>query len=150
MRPAFLVAARRTAVAPRRGAFQAVESDELGAVPIRAVLADTGMAVEAIDDVIFGNALYGGGNPARLAALRAGLPDHVPALTIDTQCCGGLDAIMVAAERMRAEVRTRSSPAVLRVSAARRCARGGRITPARCRNPMTVLRSRRGQSGIPT
>jgi acetyl-CoA C-acetyltransferase len=77
-----------------------VEADELGAAPIRAVLADTGIAPEAIDDVIFGNALYGGGNPARLAALRAGLPDHVPALTIDSQCCGGLDTIMLAAERI--------------------------------------------------
>src|SRR5258706_15906512 len=92
--------ARRTAVAPRGGAFKAVEADELGAAPIRAVLADTGIAAEAIDDVIFGNALYGGGNPARLAVLRAGLPDHVPALTIDSQCCGGLDTIMLAAERI--------------------------------------------------
>ncbi|MET4185864.1 acetyl-CoA C-acetyltransferase [Bradyrhizobium sp. JR7.2] len=100
MSAAYLVAARRTAVAPRGGAFKAVEVDELGAAPIRAVLADTGIAPEAIDDVIFGNALYGGGNPARLAALRAGLPDHVPALTIDSQCCGGLDAIMLAAERI--------------------------------------------------
>ena len=55
---------------------------------------------EAIDDMIFGNALYGGGNPARLAALRAGLPDRVPALTIESQCCGGLDAIMMAADRI--------------------------------------------------
>ncbi|RZN09512.1 acetyl-CoA C-acyltransferase [Bradyrhizobium genosp. SA-3] len=103
MRAAYLVAARRTAVAPRGGAFKAVEADELGAAPIRTVLADTGIAAEAIDDVIFGNALHGGGNPARLAALRAGLPDHVPALTIDSQCCGGLDAIMLAAERIASE-----------------------------------------------
>lgn len=100
MSAAYLIAARRTAVAPRGGAFKAVEADELGAAPIRAVLADTGIAPEAVDDVIFGNALYGGGNPARLAALRAGLPDHVPALTIDSQCCGGLDTIMLAAERI--------------------------------------------------
>lgn len=97
---AYLVAARRTAVAPRNGAFKTVEADELGEAPIRAVLSDTGIAPEAIDDMIFGNALYGGGNPARLAALRAGLPDRVPALTIDSQCCGGLDAIMMAAERI--------------------------------------------------
>jgi acetyl-CoA C-acetyltransferase len=97
---AYLVAARRTGVAPRNGAFKAVEADELGEAPIRAVLSDSGIAPEAIDDVIFGNALYGGGNPARLAALRAGLPDRVPALTIDSQCCGGLDAIMMAADRV--------------------------------------------------
>lgn len=100
MSAAYLVAARRTAVAPRNGAFKAVEAAELGEAPIRAVLVDSGIAPEAIDDVIFGNVLYGGGNPARLAALRAGLPDHVPALTIDSQCCGGLDAIMLAADRI--------------------------------------------------
>jgi len=100
MTAAYLVAARRTAVAPRNGAFKTVEAAELGEAPIRAVLADSGIAPEAIDDVIFGDALYGGGNPARLAALRAGLPDHVPAMTIDSQCCGGLDAIMLAADRI--------------------------------------------------
>ncbi len=100
MTAAYLVAARRTAVAPRNGALKAVEADELGQAPIRAVLSDTGMARDAIDDVILGNALYAGGNLARLAALRAGLPDRVPALTIDSQCCGGLDAIMMAADRI--------------------------------------------------
>lgn len=97
---AYLVAARRTAVAPRNGAFRAVEADELCEAPIRAVVSGSGIAPEAIDEVIFGNALYGGGNPARLAALRAGLPDGVSALTIDSQCCGGLDAITTAADRI--------------------------------------------------
>ena len=100
MSAAYLVAARRTAVAPRGGAFKTVEADELGAAAIMAVMADTGIAAASVDDVIFGNALYGGGNPARLASLRAGLPDHVPALTLDSQCCGGLDAVMLAAERI--------------------------------------------------
>lgn len=100
MSAAYLVAARRTAVVPRNGAFKAVEVDELGEAPIRALLSDAGIAAEAIDDVIFGNALYAGGNPARLAALRAEVPVRVPALTLDSQCCGGLDAIMIAADRI--------------------------------------------------
>ena len=52
MSAAYLVAARRTAVAPRNGAFKMVEAAELGEAPIRAVLADSGIALEAIDDVI--------------------------------------------------------------------------------------------------
>lgn len=100
MSAAFIVAARRTAVAPRNGAFRAVEAAELGAAPLRAVLADGGLAPSDIDEVILGNALYGGGNPARMAALAAGLPDAVPALTIDSQCCAGLDAVMWAADRI--------------------------------------------------
>lgn len=99
---AFIVAARRTAVAPRDGAFAAVEVAELAAAPIRAVLADAGLAPDQVDDVILGNALYGGGNPARLAALLAGLREDTPALTLDTQCCAGLDAVMLAATRVAA------------------------------------------------
>ncbi len=100
MSAAYLIAARRTAVAPRNGAFKTIEADQLAEAPIRAILSDSGIGAEAIDDVIFGNALYAGGNPARLAALRAGLPDRVPALTLDSQCCGGLDAIMIAVDRI--------------------------------------------------
>src|SRR4029077_13860702 len=66
----------------------------------RALLADANLGPVQIDEVILGNALYGGGNPARLAALRAGLPDDVPAITIDSQCCAGLDAVMLAADRI--------------------------------------------------
>jgi acetyl-CoA C-acetyltransferase len=100
MSAACIVAARRTAVAPRNGAFGMVEVAELAEAPIRALLADANLAPEQIDEVILGNALYGGGNPARLAALRAGLPDDVPAITIDSQCCAGLDAVMLAADRI--------------------------------------------------
>ena len=93
---AFIAAARRTAVVPREGAFRAVEAHDLAAPVIRAVLDDAGLAADQVDEVILGNALYGGGNPARMAALKAGLPDDVAAMTIDTHCCAGLDAIMLA------------------------------------------------------
>jgi acetyl-CoA C-acetyltransferase len=102
MSAAFVVAARRTAVAPRDGALCAVEVAALAAAPIRAVLADAGLAPGEVDDVILGNALYGGGNPARVAALLAGLPEETAALTLDTQCCAGLDAVMLAAARVTA------------------------------------------------
>jgi acetyl-CoA C-acetyltransferase len=102
MSAAFIIAARRTAVAPRDGALAAVEAAALAAAPMRAVLADAGLDPGEVDDVILGNALYGGGNPARVAALAAGLPEDTAALTLDTQCCAGLDAVMLAAARVAA------------------------------------------------
>ncbi|SHM86373.1 thiolase family protein [Roseibium suaedae] len=92
---AVILAAKRTPVAPRGGAFKTLQADELAAAVIKALLAETGLPAEKVDQVIFGNALYGGGNPARMAALRAGLPASIPALTMDTQCCSGLDAILL-------------------------------------------------------
>ncbi|CAH2603696.1 putative acetyl-CoA C-acetyltransferase YhfS [Rhodovastum atsumiense] len=92
---AWVIAARRTPVAPRHGAFARLEAAELAAPVIQALCAEAGDA--GVDQVILGNALYGGGNPARVAALLAGLPETVPAMTIDTQCCGGLDAVLLAA-----------------------------------------------------
>ncbi|MEM5583168.1 thiolase family protein [Roseibium sp. AS2] len=94
---AVIVAARRTAVAPRGGALARLQADELAAPVLRRLLDDAGIAADRIDNVLLGNALYGGGNPARLAALRAGLSPSIPALTLDTQCCSGLDAIVMAA-----------------------------------------------------
>jgi acetyl-CoA C-acetyltransferase len=102
MNRAFIIAARRTPVAPRGGAFAGLELHELAAPVIRAVLADAGLPAGRVGEVILGNALSGGGNPARLAALAAGLPESVPAMTLDTQCCSGLDAVLLAADRVRA------------------------------------------------
>ncbi|GLK74094.1 thiolase family protein [Ancylobacter dichloromethanicus] len=102
MSGAFILAARRTAVAPRGGAFRAVEAHDLAAPVLRACLSDAGRAPHEVEHVILGNALSGGGNVARLAALAAGLPASVPALTLDTQCCSGLDAIQLAARMVEA------------------------------------------------
>lgn len=97
-----LLAARRTAVVPRGGAFRDIEPFALAAALIGPLLAEAGIAPEAVDEVILGNALSGGGNVARVAALAAGLPQHIPALTLDTQCCSGLDAIRMGAARIAA------------------------------------------------
>lgn len=102
MSEAYIIAARRTAVAPRNGAFRHRELADLGAPVMHALLQDTGLGGGDVDDIILGNALYAGGNPARVIALAAGLPLSTPALTIDTQCCAGLDAILLAAARIRA------------------------------------------------
>jgi acetyl-CoA C-acetyltransferase len=102
MSAAFIAAARRTAVVPRGGAFAGIEAIDLAASSIRAVLDDAGLSPSDVDEVMLGNALYGGGNPARVAALKAAVPAEVPASTIDTQCCAGLDAILLAAARIKA------------------------------------------------
>ena len=99
---AFIIAARRTPVAPRNGAFRNIEIAGLATPVIHALLSDAGLRAQDVDDVILGNALYAGGNPARLASLAAGLPLGVPAMSIDTQCCAGLDAIALATSRIRA------------------------------------------------
>ncbi|MEX2320930.1 MAG: beta-ketoacyl synthase N-terminal-like domain-containing protein, partial [Saccharospirillum sp.] len=94
----YLVAARRTPVAPVKGAFKALSVSDLAVPVIQAVLSDVGFNPADIDQVMLGNALYGGGNPARLIALAAGLHESVPALTLDTQCCSGLDALRLGAQ----------------------------------------------------
>ncbi|MBC2834348.1 acetyl-CoA C-acyltransferase [Paragemmobacter straminiformis] len=96
MRRAFLVAARRTAVVPQGGAFRGLSVDALGASVLQALLADAAIAPEGVDEVIVSNALGEGGNPARRVALLAGLPERVAGLSIDRQCAGGLDALLLA------------------------------------------------------
>jgi acetyl-CoA C-acetyltransferase len=99
---AFVIAARRTAVCPRGGAFARLSIEALAAPLITAVLADAGMTGADVDEVILGNALGAGGNPARRVALAAGLPERVAGLTIDRQCAGGLDAVRIAAAMIAA------------------------------------------------
>ncbi|MFY0635806.1 MAG: thiolase family protein [Vannielia sp.] len=94
---AVLIAARRTPVAPRGGALARIDAPELAAHAARACLADAALPADAVDELILANALGAGGNPARLAALAAGLPERVGGLTIDRQCTGGLDALLLAA-----------------------------------------------------
>jgi acetyl-CoA C-acetyltransferase len=93
---AFIIAARRTPVMPEGGAFSGLYPHELAAPVIAACLADAAIVADRVDELILSNALGGGGNPARVAALAAGLPDHVAGLSLDRQCAGGLDALLLA------------------------------------------------------
>lgn len=96
MTDAYVIAARRSPVCPGNGALAAFDFDALAAPVIRAALSDAGIAPEEVDELVLANALGAGGNPARIAALAAGLPPHVAGLSIDRQCAGGLDALAVA------------------------------------------------------
>jgi acetyl-CoA C-acetyltransferase len=96
-RRAIVIAARRTAIGKLGGLHRHRRVEMLAALVIRAILDDAGIADEEVDEVVIGNAVGGGGNPARLIALTAGLPDSVAAVTIDRQCASGLDAIVIGA-----------------------------------------------------
>jgi acetyl-CoA acyltransferase len=106
MKTAYILSAIRTpgGKAPR-GQFCTVRPDDLAATAIRGVLARTAIDPARIDDVILGCAFPEGEqgmNVARIAALRAGLPVTVPAMTINRFCSSGLQAIALAAERIMA------------------------------------------------
>ena len=60
------------------------------------LLARAGLPADRVDEIIVANALGGGGNPARMVALAAGLPERIAGLSIDRQCAGGLDAVLLA------------------------------------------------------
>ncbi|APX24399.1 MAG: acetyl-CoA C-acyltransferase [Rhodobacteraceae bacterium] len=92
-----ILSALRSPVAPRGGALSRLELHELGAPVLRAAIAAAGLAPDEVDELVLGNALGAGGNPARLVALAAGLPERVAGLSIDRQCCGGLDALVLGA-----------------------------------------------------
>ncbi len=94
---ALIAAWARSAVAPHGGAFAQLQPHEVAAPVLRGLLARAGLAPSDVDAVVLGNALGAGGNPARVLALAAGLPDACAALSVDTQCCSGLDAVSVAA-----------------------------------------------------
>jgi acetyl-CoA C-acetyltransferase len=96
MTQAVIIAARRSPIAPRNGALSHLQPHELSTPVLRALLDDCGLGPESVDELILSNALGAGGNPARIAALAAGLPSHVAGLTIDRQCAGGLDAVILA------------------------------------------------------
>lgn len=91
-----VVAARRTAVAPRNGALSLLELHELSVPVISACLSQAGIESAQVDELIVGNALGAGGNPARVIALAAGLNETVAGMTIDRQCCAGLDSLLLA------------------------------------------------------
>ena len=99
MKKAVIVGAVRTAVGSFGGALKDVGAVELGAIVIKEALRRAGVEAAQVDEVIMGNVLQAGlgQNPARLAAVRAGLPVDVPALTINKVCGSGLKAMNLAA-----------------------------------------------------
>jgi acetyl-CoA C-acetyltransferase len=101
---AVIVSAVRTPIGAFNGTLASVPATELGAVAVREALARAGVDAGQVDEVIMGNVLSAGlgQNPARQAAIRAGLPDRVAALTVNKVCGSGLKAVALAAQSIAA------------------------------------------------
>lgn len=97
-----IIAALRTPLCRANGALKRLRAHELLAPVLGALLAQSGIGAAEVADVVIGNAVGGGGNVARLAALEAGFPVTVPGLTVDRQCGSGLDAIVLASRLVAA------------------------------------------------
>lgn len=92
-----IVAAKRTAVGSFLGSLSSVPAPKLGSAVISDLLADTGVSPDAVSEVIMGNVLTTGvgQNPARQAAIFAGLPVQTPATTVNVVCGSGLKAVQM-------------------------------------------------------
>jgi len=106
MPEAFIISAIRTPVGRAyKGSLRATRPDDLAALAIREAIARVpGLSASEVDDVILGCAMPEGEqgmNVARIAALRAGLPVETSAMTINRFCSSGLQAIALAADRVR-------------------------------------------------
>ncbi|HDI1066192.1 TPA: acetyl-CoA C-acetyltransferase [Staphylococcus aureus] len=93
-----LAAAYRTPIGVFGGAFKGVPAYDLGATLIEHIIKETGLNPSEIDEVIIGNVLQAGQgqNPARIAAMKGGLPETVPAFTVNKVCGSGLKSIQLA------------------------------------------------------
>ncbi len=103
MEDVVIVDAARTAIGKFEGSLAAIPASALGAVVIKALLARQGLEPGQVDEVILGQVLTAGvgQNPARQAAIGAGLPVEVPALTINKVCGSGMKAIHLATQAIR-------------------------------------------------
>ncbi|HEX3912881.1 MAG TPA: acetyl-CoA C-acyltransferase [Steroidobacteraceae bacterium] len=102
--PVVILSARRTPVGAFQGALTTVTAPQLGAVAIKAALADAGVEPSAVDEVIMGCVLSAGLGqaPARQAALGAGLPTSTPSTTVNKMCGSAMRAVMLGADQILA------------------------------------------------
>ena len=100
MREIVIASAVRTAIGSFNGGLASLSAADLGAIVIKEALERAGLKGDAVDEVIFGNVLQAGlgQNPARQAAVKAGLPVEVPAFTVNKVCGSGLKSVNLAAQ----------------------------------------------------
>ena len=99
-----IVGAARTPTGKFLGALSSLQATQLGALAIKEVVRRAGIDVSTLDEVIMGNVVSAGEGqaPARQAALHAGIPNEISAFTINKVCGSGLQAVMLAAQAIRA------------------------------------------------
>lgn len=97
---AVIVAAVRTAIGSFNGSLKSISAPELGAAVIKDALKQAGVQPDQVDEIIMGNVLQAGlgQNPARQAAIKAGIPESASSLTINKVCGSGLKAVHLAAQ----------------------------------------------------
>ncbi len=100
MREIVIASAARTAIGNFNGALASLSAAEMGAIVVKEALARAGVKADAVDELIFGNVLQAGlgQNPARQAAIKAGLPAEVPSFTVNKVCGSGLKTVNLAAQ----------------------------------------------------
>jgi acetyl-CoA C-acetyltransferase len=103
MEDVVIVAAGRTAIGKFGGTLSKIPATELGAQVIKQLMAKTGIDPASVSEVIMGQVLTAGvgQNPARQATIKAGLPDSVPASTLNVVCGSGLRAVHLAAQAIK-------------------------------------------------
>ncbi|MBW7471037.1 acetyl-CoA C-acetyltransferase [Marinobacter sp. F4218] len=103
MRDVVIVAAKRTAIGTFGGGLSSLSADQLGTAVIKAILEETGVAGDQVNEVVLGQVLTAGcgQNPARQSSINAGIPASVPAMTINKVCGSGLKAVHMAVQAIR-------------------------------------------------
>jgi acetyl-CoA C-acetyltransferase len=99
VRPVFVISAARTPIGRFGGSFASLSAADLGEIAARAAIERSGLPPAAIDETIFGHARQAGGGPntARQVSHRAGVPDSVPAFTVNKACASSLKALTLGA-----------------------------------------------------
>jgi len=104
MRQAVVVSAKRSPIGNFGGVLKDISAVDLGVITLKAIFAETGLKPEAVDEVIVGNVCGAGlgQNVARQISIHAGIPDHVPAFTVNKVCGSGMKAVALAALMVKA------------------------------------------------
>ena len=102
--PIVIVSAARTPIAAFQGAFSSLSANDLGAAAIKAAVERAGIALDSVQEVLFGNCLMAGQGqaPARQAMIKAGIPYSAGAVTLSKMCGSGMKAAMFAHDSLLA------------------------------------------------